>query len=219
VLLCSLGSVLCEFSVAYLVYRALGLTSEGYLALFSMQTFLYLAVSFAPTPGGAGATEGGFYLFFAMVFPQNVLFSAMLVWRLFTYYSQLILGAGFVVADELRSIRRQRRQSSNLKTSAGMVDIKLSPDTGEIASSQDAAQADGEITAIKDGMHTSSGVQVGNTTSVKGKEAIVMPQSESNAPDPTLVVGRLATTDTAKGSCVTGCENVATIQQDESQQE
>lgn len=103
-----LASVLSEFSVAYLVYRALGLNAASYFELLAMQVFLYLAVSFAPTPGATGATEGGFYLFFAMVFPKALLYSAMLLWRLFTYYSHLLVGGALVVFDELRAIRRQR---------------------------------------------------------------------------------------------------------------
>lgn len=164
VLLCSLGSVICEFSVAYLVYRALGLTVAGFLELFSMQTFLYLAVSFAPTPGGSGATEGGFYLFFAMVFPKNMLFSAMLVWRLFTYYSQLILGAGFVVADELRSIRRQRRQQNALQLNAEMVAAEQTPDNAETDNSQDTAQVGGEAPKVDDNANALSAIHEAKTT-------------------------------------------------------
>ena len=104
-----LGGVLCEFSVAYLVYRGLGLHEASYFELLAMQVFLYLAVSFAPTPGAAGATEGGFYLFFAMVFPQPLLYSAMLLWRLFTYYMQLLVGGALVVTDELLTLRRRRK--------------------------------------------------------------------------------------------------------------
>lgn len=104
-----LGGVLCEFSVAYLVYRGIGLHEASYFELLAMQVFLYLAVSFAPTPGAAGATEGGFYLFFAMVFPQPLLYSAMLLWRLFTYYMQLLVGGLLVVTDELLNLRRSRK--------------------------------------------------------------------------------------------------------------
>ena len=114
VLLLSLGSVAGEFSVAYFVYRAMGLTGASFSMLFAMQTFLYLAVSFVPTPGGTGASEGGFYLFFALVFPKTVLYSAMLIWRLFTYYSQLLLGAIFVITDELIAVRvRAKAQQSD----------------------------------------------------------------------------------------------------------
>lgn len=107
-LLLSIASVICQFSVSYFVYRGVGLSGASYWKLFSMQIYLYLAVSFAPTPGATGATEGGFYLFFAMLFPEPLLYSAMLLWRLFTYYSNLLLGAGLVIWDELQAMRRAR---------------------------------------------------------------------------------------------------------------
>ena len=106
-----LVSVLHMFSVAYLVYRALGLYQSSYIDLFTMQLFLYLAVAFVPTPGAAGATEGGFYLFFAMVFPKSLLYSAMLLWRLFTYYVNLLVGGVLVVSDELHAMRMRRREA------------------------------------------------------------------------------------------------------------
>ena len=111
VLLLSLVSVGCMFSVSYLVYRALGLAAAGFFELFSMQIFLYLAVAFAPTPGATGATEGGFYLFFAMVFPKSLLLSGMLLWRLFTYYSNLLFGAALIVADEVGTMRKRRAEA------------------------------------------------------------------------------------------------------------
>ncbi len=109
-LLLSLLSVVCQFSVAYFVYRAVGLNTAGYFELFSMQIYLYLAVSFAPTPGATGANEGGFCLFFAMLFPQPLLFAAMLLWRLFTYYSNLLLGGALVLIDEFRVMRSPAKQ-------------------------------------------------------------------------------------------------------------
>lgn len=108
-------SVFCMFSLAYLVYRALGLTQSSYGVLFSMQLFLYLSVSFVPTPGASGATEGGFYLFFSMVFPKNVLYGAMLLWRLFTYYTNLLAGGLLVIIGELR-VFRLRKQSGDAQT-------------------------------------------------------------------------------------------------------
>ncbi len=107
VLLLSVCSVAGQFSIAYFVYRAVGLSSAGYFELFSMQIYLYLAASFAPTPGATGATEGGFYLFFSMVFPKSLLYSAMLLWRMFTYYASLLVGALLVVGDEAAAMRRR----------------------------------------------------------------------------------------------------------------
>ncbi|MDD2648639.1 MAG: lysylphosphatidylglycerol synthase transmembrane domain-containing protein [Eubacteriales bacterium] len=110
VMLLSLASVVSQFSAAYIVYRAVGLSGAAYPELFSMQIFLFLAVAFAPTPGAAGVTEGGFYLFFAGLFPKPMLYGSMLLWRLITYYSSLIFGAALVIFDELAAVRKSKRK-------------------------------------------------------------------------------------------------------------
>ena len=97
VLLLSVLSILCLYSITYCIYRGVGLQGAGYIDLFTMQIFLYLAVAFFPTPGAIGASEGGFYLFFALYFPENLLYFAMMIWRLFTYYSNLIVGAILII--------------------------------------------------------------------------------------------------------------------------
>lgn len=49
------------------------------------------AVYFVPTPGNAGAAEGTFYAVFSSL-STGYVFWAMLVWRLYTYYSYIIIG-------------------------------------------------------------------------------------------------------------------------------
>lgn len=110
-ILYSLLSVMFLYSVTYCIYRSMGLNKESYITLFTMQTFLYLAVAFVPTPGALGASEGGFYLFFAGIFPQSSLYLAMLLWRLFTYYSNLIVGAVVVISDEVVNALKGRKKS------------------------------------------------------------------------------------------------------------
>lgn len=117
VILLSILSIMCLYSVSYFIYRAMGFHEYGYLDLFTMQTFLYLAVAFVPTPGAIGASEGGFYLFFGVFFPQNLLYLAMFLWRLFTYYLNLIAGAVIIIWDELVClIRRKRRGEENVQS-------------------------------------------------------------------------------------------------------
>lgn len=101
----SLVSVFFMFSITYLVYRALGLTEHNLIDLMSLQIFLYLAVSFFPTPGALGASEGGFLLFFGAYFGSFV-YVATILWRFCTYYASLLVGAGVVVADEVSKLRK-----------------------------------------------------------------------------------------------------------------
>ncbi len=92
------------FTVTYCIYRSMGLTEHTLLDVVSMQAYLYLTVSYVPLPGAAFASEGGFYLFFSMFFPSKIMFIAMLMWRFFTYYANIIFGSLFVLYDAVRNI-------------------------------------------------------------------------------------------------------------------
>ncbi len=105
------AQMFAQFAITYCIYRALGLSSYSLFAVVSMQALLYLTVSFVPLPGASIASEGGFYLFFAMFFPAEMMFLAMLMWRFFTYYANIIFGAMFVVYDTIKSMVQRRRRT------------------------------------------------------------------------------------------------------------
>lgn len=77
-------------SMPYFVLRAFG-NSMSYISVFRSCVFVYLCVSFVPTPGNSGAAEGSFYALFS-VLGQGHIFWAMLIWRFFSYYAFLLLG-------------------------------------------------------------------------------------------------------------------------------
>jgi len=110
IILLSLVSIAFLYSITYCIYLGMGLSGASYPDLFTMQVFLYLAVAFFPTPGAIGASEGGFYLFFQLYFPPNLLYFAMMLWRLFTYYSNLLVGAVIIVWDEVYYLIKGRRR-------------------------------------------------------------------------------------------------------------
>ena len=97
------------FIIPYFIYIAFGHTAFGAIDILTMQAFLYLAVSFFPTPGGAGAAEGGFYLFFSAFFTKVPVYIPMLIWRFLTYYLMLIVGSILVIFDELIAMRRLKK--------------------------------------------------------------------------------------------------------------
>ena len=99
--------VLALMSIAYFVYRAMGQSACSYGEILALQFLLYIAASFTPLPGASGAQEGGFYLFFQDVFPENKLLGALLLWRFFTYYLTLIIGMLCVVLDSARGMRHR----------------------------------------------------------------------------------------------------------------
>ncbi len=97
------------FSVIYCLYRAMGLKEASFISIVTTQAFLYLATSIIPTPGSAGAAEGGFYIYFSAFFLESMRFVAMLMWRLLTYYLVLFVGTFMIIADEIIMIRRKKK--------------------------------------------------------------------------------------------------------------
>lgn len=83
------------FSTTFFVYKSLNLNESNILDIISLQSFLYMAVSFIPTPGTAGASEVGFVLLFGHLFPSNIISTALLLWRGINYYFSLIFSGVF----------------------------------------------------------------------------------------------------------------------------
>ena len=50
------------------------------------------------------AQEGGFALFFRAFFPDASLFVALLIWRFFTYYLTILVGALVSMAESIHGI-------------------------------------------------------------------------------------------------------------------
>jgi len=96
--------------IPYLIYLAFGFRENNAINIFVMETYLFLAVSFIPLPGAAGASEGGFLLFFGKFFTA-VTTVAMLIWRFLTYYMILIVGTLIVVLGEVLSMRRAAKKA------------------------------------------------------------------------------------------------------------
>ncbi len=80
--------ILC--SLPYFVLRAFG-CSLSYPVVLCTCVFVYLSITFVPTPGNSGVAEGSFYTLFSLLAPDS-LFWAMLIWRFFSYYGFILLG-------------------------------------------------------------------------------------------------------------------------------
>lgn len=100
------------FAVTFFIYKAFGLTGYNLFEIIALQSFLYLTVSFVPLPGASVASEGGFYLFFANVFPPELKFVTMILWRFFTYYANIIFGALFVLTDSIVNVFKASKAST-----------------------------------------------------------------------------------------------------------
>lgn len=95
--------------IPYLIYLSFGYNTDSIFDIFIIETFLFLAVSFVPLPGAAGASEGGFLLFFSPFFGVTTSI-AMLIWRFMTYYLIIIVGSLVVVGDEMFTMHRKKKE-------------------------------------------------------------------------------------------------------------
>ncbi|MDD2494447.1 MAG: lysylphosphatidylglycerol synthase transmembrane domain-containing protein [Tissierellia bacterium] len=83
------------FSTTFFVYKSLNLNKSNIIDIICLQSFLYMAVSFIPTPGTAGASEVGFVLLLGHLFPPNIISTALLLWRGINFYFSLIFSGMF----------------------------------------------------------------------------------------------------------------------------
>ncbi len=86
------------FSTTYFVYKSLNLNESNIIDIICLQSFLYMAVSFIPTPGTAGASEIGFVLLLGYLFPSNIISTALLLWRGISFYFSLVFSGLFSFA-------------------------------------------------------------------------------------------------------------------------
>lgn len=78
-------------SIPFFVITAFG-GNVDFLSCFVITVAVTSAVYFVPTPGNAGAAEGTFYFVFSSL-GGGYVFWAMLIWRFFSYYIYIIMGA------------------------------------------------------------------------------------------------------------------------------
>lgn len=93
--LLTLAQLTCLFSVSYSIYRAFGFVQAAALVMLCAQAFVTMLVSVVPLPGAAGASEGGFYVFFSLFFTAGTVKSATAIWRFITYYSVILISGPF----------------------------------------------------------------------------------------------------------------------------
>lgn len=96
----ALGQCAAYMSVAYCTYRGFGLRGVPFWQVTGTQVLLYIGASCFPMPGASGASEGTFYLAFSPLF-GDYLTTAMLIWRLASYYLTIVLGYIAVVAERV----------------------------------------------------------------------------------------------------------------------
>jgi len=81
-----------------LLMRGLGIRSPWPEIVITALIF-YIASAYIPTPGGSGTAEVGILALFAGLIPQPLIGVFIIMWRVFTHYSLIILGGILTLKD------------------------------------------------------------------------------------------------------------------------
>ncbi len=102
--LIALVQLMALMLVVVCIYWGMGLSGVSAIGIITVGVLLYISASYTPLPGASGAQEGGFALFFRAFFPDASLFVALLIWRFFTYYLTVLVGAVVTTVESVRGI-------------------------------------------------------------------------------------------------------------------
>ena len=118
----SLGETLAQCSIAYFTLKLFGYDNENarglleWLQIVQLAIILYASISIIPTPGNSGAADLSFYALFAVgVKYAGLAFTAMVLWRIISYYSFIIIGFIFTTATH---------KKDHLAQFLGIIDMK-----------------------------------------------------------------------------------------------
>ena len=77
--------------------------------------FIYCAITIVPTPGNSGAADGTFYgLFGRILTVAGTCFTGMMIWRMFSFYSYILLGVVVTVITKIVARIRANRANKLL---------------------------------------------------------------------------------------------------------
>lgn len=98
--------------IPYFIYRSFRLRGISVTTMAAAQVFTTMASSFVPLPGSAGGAELGFYSFFRLFFGSSIL-PALLLWRILTYYLNILFGGVFAFAGSRRGKTDEKSRACN----------------------------------------------------------------------------------------------------------
>lgn len=80
--------------IPFFIYRSFNMRGASVTTMIAAQVFVAMVSAFIPLPGSSGGAESSFYLFFGIYF-KSAIFPAILLWRIITYYANILFGAVF----------------------------------------------------------------------------------------------------------------------------
>lgn len=118
------------FCVPFFLYKAFHNPGAPIINMIAAQSFVTMVSSYTPLPGAAGAAEGSFLVIFQIFFHQNVIKQAMLLWRLITYYSCIIIGAFYAGLENKQEKMKVKPENPAGESGAAQAEPAVREDNG-----------------------------------------------------------------------------------------
>lgn len=95
------------FFIPYTIYRGFNFLGANAFDMITGQAFVIMVSSFMPLPGGSGAAEGSFFVFFEKYFTPGTIKSAILIWRIISYFMNIVIFAPFIQLPKNDEVKRR----------------------------------------------------------------------------------------------------------------
>ncbi len=143
--------VLLMMLVPYCIYRAFGLNGASPVDMVCSQAFVTLASAMIPLPGATGAAELAFSVFYKMFYGSAILKSALLLWRVITYYGVILICAPFSILtkkeEDEKAVRADTAQQENYTAQGDTESLEDLEDTE--STDDESCESSGEFLDIQ----------------------------------------------------------------------
>ena len=85
-------NLLLLYAVPWFMLVSMEGTRKYFFEIIASQAVLREVTAYVPSPGASGGAEGIGYFFFRNFFVASPIVSVILIWRIFTYYLNLVFG-------------------------------------------------------------------------------------------------------------------------------
>lgn len=85
-------NLVLQYAIPWFMLVSMEGTTKFFFEIIASQAVLREVTAYVPSPGAAGGAEGIGYFFFRNFFVSSPIVSVILIWRIFTYYLNLIVG-------------------------------------------------------------------------------------------------------------------------------
>ncbi|WP_088809696.1 MULTISPECIES: lysylphosphatidylglycerol synthase transmembrane domain-containing protein [Listeria] len=98
------------FVIPYFILLGIGVSNLNLFMVITFHAFIMMFATVVPTPGGTGGAEYTFTLLFGPLLVSVKLLTALLLWRIITYYSCIVFGAIAIAIPDKNKMTKKSEQ-------------------------------------------------------------------------------------------------------------